>query len=183
MHPGGGDSDKWMLRRRHSDVQMARPVSQLRPEFDDFLYASIGEDKDEMQLSVISALTRLELDPWAKAAELAQLTREDAAQRLALLIAELPSDPSHPRDSLAIATCLVGLLPSRRSAQFVLRHTLSEAQMLASIRATRFIVLLGFLMGFLWVATRCQPPARFDKSTAPTSSGASPVGPSQGPDQ
>jgi hypothetical protein len=36
-------------------------------EFDNFLYASIGADRNGMPLSVLSALARLDLDPWEEA--------------------------------------------------------------------------------------------------------------------
>jgi len=39
-------------------------VSLQRSEFDDFLFAPIGDEKNGMLLSVISALARLDLDPW-----------------------------------------------------------------------------------------------------------------------
>jgi hypothetical protein len=54
---------------------MTRPasVSALGSEFDDFLFAPIGEDGNGMLLSVLSALARLGFDPWEEAAKLAQL--------------------------------------------------------------------------------------------------------------
>jgi hypothetical protein len=39
-------------------------VSVLGTEFDDFLFAPIGEDRNDMPLSVLSALARLDIDPW-----------------------------------------------------------------------------------------------------------------------
>jgi hypothetical protein len=70
-------------------VTAAASVFFFRPEFDDFLYAAIGSDKSEMPLSVLSALSRLDIDPWEEAAELAELPTETATQRLASLIARL----------------------------------------------------------------------------------------------
>jgi hypothetical protein len=71
-------------------VTAAASVSFFRPEFDDFLYAAIGADRNEMPLTVLSALSRLDVDPWAEAAELSELPKDTAAQRLASLIARLP---------------------------------------------------------------------------------------------
>jgi hypothetical protein len=68
--------------------------SLLGPEFDDFLFAPIGEDRNDMPLSVVSALARLDIDPWQEADKLARLPRETATQRLASLIAALPEGPS-----------------------------------------------------------------------------------------
>jgi hypothetical protein len=44
-------------------------MSPLGSEFDDFLYASIGEDSNGVLLSVLSALARLDVDPWEEAAK------------------------------------------------------------------------------------------------------------------
>jgi hypothetical protein len=71
-------------------VTPATSISFFRPEFDDFLYAPIGADGGEMPLSVLSALARLDLDPWQEAAELSELPKGTATQRLAALIARLP---------------------------------------------------------------------------------------------
>jgi hypothetical protein len=69
------------------------PVSRLSSEFDDFLYAPIGEDTNGMLLSVLSALARADLDPWQEAARLAGLPEKYATARLAELIAALPAGP------------------------------------------------------------------------------------------
>lgn len=53
-------------------------VSVLGSEFDDFLFAPIGEDKNDMPLSMLSALARLDIDPWQEAAELSRLPEETA---------------------------------------------------------------------------------------------------------
>jgi hypothetical protein len=64
-------------------VTPAFSVSFFRPEFDDFLYAPIGVERNEMSLSVLSALARMEMDPWQQAAELSELPKDTAALRLA----------------------------------------------------------------------------------------------------
>ena len=60
-------------RRRNPVIEMTATasVSRLGSEFDDFLYAPIGEDRNGMLLSVLSALARLDIDPWQEAAKLA----------------------------------------------------------------------------------------------------------------
>jgi hypothetical protein len=87
----------------------------MRSDLNDFLYASIGEEENKMQLSVLSALTRLNVDPWAEAIELCELPKEAAAQRLASLISRLP--PAHwaLADSRAVAGRLIELLPGAGS--------------------------------------------------------------------
>lgn len=69
----------------------------LRPEYslghsayNDFLHAPLGHDASGTELTVLSALARLGLDPWAEAARLADLAPGDAAQALAAILARLP---------------------------------------------------------------------------------------------
>src|SRR5580704_16843956 len=88
-------------------------VAVLAPELDDFLFAPIGEERNGMLLSVVSALARLNIDPWQEAANLAQLPRTTAARRLASLIAELPDTPSTLLAPGANAARLMAQLPRR----------------------------------------------------------------------
>jgi len=55
-------------------TEMARctSISPLGSEFGIFLFAPIGKDRDGMLLSVVSALARLDVDPWQEADELAE---------------------------------------------------------------------------------------------------------------
>ena len=80
-------------------------------EYDDFLYAPIGEEGDGMLLSVLSALARLNVDPWDEASRLARLPREAATRFLATLIAALPDGSSARTDPEAHARRLTALLP------------------------------------------------------------------------
>jgi len=92
-------------------VTPATSVSFFRSEFDEFLYAAIGVDRNEMPLSVLSALARLNLDPWKEAAELSKLPKDTAAARLETLIARLPGGPWAQADLGAVADRLIALLP------------------------------------------------------------------------
>ena len=89
----------------------ASSVSFFRPEFDRFLHAPIGADGNDMPLSVLSALTRLNVDPWEEAADLTELSKNTAAERLASLIGRLPGGRWTPTELIAIAHRLVEFLP------------------------------------------------------------------------
>ncbi len=91
----------------------------LRPEYtlghspyNEFLFATIGEEKAGVPLSVFSALTRLGFDPWREAARLTALPRETAARAFAVTIAMLPEGDWNAADSEAIAARLVNWLPA-----------------------------------------------------------------------
>jgi hypothetical protein len=100
----------------------ATSVSVFRSEFDDFLYAAIGADKNDMPLSVLSALARLNLDPWQQAAELRDMSKTTATQRLAELIAQLPGEWARP-DLPATAQRLIELLPRGATSKVLLEGT------------------------------------------------------------
>lgn len=90
----------------------------LRPEFslgssgfDDFLYAIIGEEENGAELSVISALARLDLDPWEEAARLSGLNKEAATVSLTAAIDTLKDGNWKPSDTGSIANRLIEYLP------------------------------------------------------------------------
>jgi hypothetical protein len=87
------------------------PVPLPGSEFNDFLFAPIGEDRNGMLVSVLSGLARSDVDPWQEAARLAKLPGESATQRLASLIGALPDRAASYPESHAIAARLVALLP------------------------------------------------------------------------
>jgi hypothetical protein len=94
---------------------MALPAqfSLLHSDLNDFLFASVGEEKNGVTLSVVSALTRLGMDPWEEAARLTPLPKPLAAEALAKLIARLPICRSQSLDDFAISRRLVELLPAQ----------------------------------------------------------------------
>jgi hypothetical protein len=81
----------------------------LRTDFDNFLFASIGEDAAGAPMSLLTALARLDVDAWEEAAKLARLPLEPATQRLSSLLATLPNGPA-PGESMAIAARLIAIL-------------------------------------------------------------------------
>ena len=79
---------------------MALPArfSLLNARFDDFLFASIGEEASGMPLSVASVLARLGTDPWVEAGRLARLPQAKATEALAAMIAQVPMPGWQPSE-------------------------------------------------------------------------------------
>jgi hypothetical protein len=104
---------------------MARAAAMSLPgtEFNDFLFAPIGEDRNGMLVSVLSGLARLEVDPWQEAAKLAQLPGETATQRLASLIGALRDKDWSYLDPPTVAIRLIALLPNRNDTKNQSRNT------------------------------------------------------------
>lgn len=82
-------------------------------EFNAFLFAPVGEEKTGLPLTVLSALSRLGIDPWGEAARLASLPVDAAVQALSAAIARLPVGDWKPSDTSTIAARLVAFLPRR----------------------------------------------------------------------
>lgn len=87
------------------------PYRPLRPDLDGFLFSQVGDERHGVPLSMISALTRLGLDPWEEAARLSSLNKREAVEQLARLIVELPDRPSPLPEARRIAGELVERLP------------------------------------------------------------------------
>jgi hypothetical protein len=152
-------------------------ATSLGSEFDDFLFAPIAEESNGMLLSVISALARLDLDPWQEAIKLAGLPGETATQRLAsLLIAALPGGPSAHLDPGTIAARLIALLPRRASSSVEPRKMLIGTGEATNLRAS--IYMYAFFIVVMLVAqgivARLQLPAQVDDDYTPASSIVSP---------
>jgi len=97
-------------------MTLRRSYAPMLPEFDSFLFATVGEEVDGVPLSVLSALSRLDLDPREDAVRLAHLTREAAADQSARMIARLYDRRWSVAEALRIARGLVERLPVSRAA-------------------------------------------------------------------
>jgi hypothetical protein len=146
--------------------------SALGSEFDNFLFSPIGEDRNDMPLSVLSVLARLDLDPWQEAAELARLPRETAARRLASSIAALPDGPMAHLEPGTIAARLIALLPRQASSENLSRETSPDTGDVTKFRAGvyMYVVLIVFMLAAQWFTASRQAPAEADGAETPASS-------------
>jgi hypothetical protein len=94
----------------------APPQGRVDLEYEEFLYAQLGEEANGMQLSVLSALARQNMDPWEIAQRLSSLPREQALPLLTPLLACIPSGAEGLNAPEDIAARLIALLPSSRAA-------------------------------------------------------------------
>ncbi len=135
----------------------ADSISFYIPELDDFLNAPIGMERNEMPLSVLSALARLSLDPWKEATELSELPSDSATQRLAALILRLPGGRWTQADSRGIAHRLIELLPRRGSPALpLMEKTHGIPRMTAS--PTAKVLICAVLVGIALIgAASCEP--------------------------
>ena len=124
-------------------MQPATSVSFFRPEFSDFLYASIDAEPNEMPLSVLSALARLDLDPWKEAAVLSALPEDNAIQRLARLVGRLPGSLREPNDCQETAVRLIKLLPHAHRENITMNN---------EVRGHKWLTKPPIPMQFIYIA-------------------------------
>jgi hypothetical protein len=137
----------------------AASVSFFKPEFDDFLYAAIGMEGNEMPLSVLSALARLNVDPWAEAAELSELPKDTAALKLASLIAQLPVGRWARADSRAIADRLIELLPRSSSSKAPLAEEARSLPWMTRAPALRILIYATLGVAALIIIAASREPS------------------------
>jgi hypothetical protein len=154
---------------------MERPatVARVDGEFDDFLFSSIGEDRNGVPFSVVSLLARRDLDPWLEAAKLANLPVEAATRQLTRLIQTIAYQPLTLPDPEAIAIRLIALLPRQPYAN-IQRPTKAGYTVAAALMSPKAIaatiilaICLIFTLGNQLVRSRHAPSTEGNSATAP----------------
>ena len=151
----------------------------LSEEFNPFLFAFIGTDRAGGQLSVVSALARLDLDAWAEAASLARLPREVAAGKLAVLLQKFTEIPRIVPDSSAIAARLIALLPRAPPAAQVIAKSGGPAAF-AGGTGFAIVCILALLLAMQFVHHAAPRPAAPGPAAPGTASPAVAAGPGAG---
>jgi hypothetical protein len=153
-------------------------ISIQRSEFDDFLFAPIGHERNGMLLSVNSALARLDLDPWLEAASLARMPKETATERMTSLISALPDTTSAHRDAEAVAARLIAFLPRSGASNAPQRTALLARSETTKARIIVFVILMAFLLSAQLSARSRQSSVQAESNRAPASSMVSTPNPS-----
>jgi hypothetical protein len=147
----------------------------IGPEFDEFLCAPIGADRNGTGLSVLSALARLNVDPWREATSLALMPREAAVVRLTALIDALPNEGTIGI-STTIAADLIALLPSGNSLKVPSSVSLfapaspRQTQILMALSAFAIVTLIVFAISAVTpvgpgIGENSLPPRANDATT------------------
>jgi hypothetical protein len=146
-------------------------ISIVGSEFNVFLFARVCEDRNETPLSVLSALARLNLDPWQEAAELAQLPRESATQRLTSSIAALADGPTAHLEHGITAARLIAPLPHHDNSETPARGTVADSSEVRKFRAgvCMYAIFIVVMMAAQWIAASLQEPTQTDSTEASAS--------------
>ncbi|MFD1342259.1 hypothetical protein [Litorisediminicola beolgyonensis] len=124
------------------------------PEFDRFLHASVGEDRNGYAVTVLSTLARLGLDPWKETDELVMLGHDAAQARLGRLLARFRDVPALASDHGRIARDLSQLLPEKpksgamqRAASTVCGGRPETSGAIWTVIALIFVLFQMFMVG------------------------------------
>ena len=88
-------------------------VSVSGVAYERFLYASVCEQNDGTQVTVLSALVRADIDPWKEASRLATMPRAKAEAILSSIIHQISNKNWTGPELEAVSVRLVQLLPTR----------------------------------------------------------------------
>lgn len=147
-----------------------------RSAFNAFLFAPIGEESNGMVVSVVSALARLDLDPWQEAARLSGLPKDIAAAAMGRLIGRLPGGRWNQSDIGSMAARLVELLPGRRpGARRGRAKPGSREKAGLSTAVWLAFFLLGAVIFFSTMTGRNAPPDTAGSATFPSSFVSPPI--------
>jgi hypothetical protein len=164
-------------------MMSAVTTARLGREYDRFLYASVGDDNNGMPLTVLSALARVDVDPWEEASKLTRLPPESAATQLASLLGALRHTPVMDLDSARLAAPLIALLPRPLDhapsllKTFVQTAPAKHPQVVSILLTVStyliFMLLIQWLMGSLQAPSQTQPTqssaATIESPSPPTS--------------
>ncbi len=126
-------------------------------EFDPFLRAPVGEDRNGAVVTVFSTLARLGLDPRQEASTLASLPNDAALHRLDALLRAFFDVPALGERHHAVAEGLVLLLPPRRASGSDWRSGEPQPDVRSFVMPILWIVVLLFVIAQVLMAASVGP--------------------------
>ncbi len=155
-------------------------IPTAKHDFEAFLFAPIGEERNGMALSVLSGLSRLDVDPWDEAARLSQLPKEHAVAALGQRLGRLPPGAWLLSDTTVIAARLVELLPKHDPH---VRATPSNPRPdgkkpFKSLALWLIAACIAVFLLLFALPTRVERPVAGDGAVAPILTPAGPAAPS-----
>src|ERR1700679_2201090 len=113
--------------------------------YDAFLFESLGVEDNGMDLSVLSALARAGVDPWAEAKRLAGLPRQAAIAAITAIL-HLAADP-------ATAQRLAELLPRTAAPEKVSGKTADRQALFRKYGLLVIVIWLAIAVTFMVVTS------------------------------
>lgn len=123
-------------------------------KYNDFLFTPIGEQSNGMQISVLSALARMNVDPWEEAARLATMSPGEAEWTLVATLSKVPGKTWSFSDAEGVAKRLVQRLPR---ATYPAPNVETEAQRDGARLITFWMMWLSFILAVSLSQPRHHP--------------------------
>ena len=123
-------------------------------KYNDFLFAPISEQANGMQISVLSALARMNVDPWEEAARLATMSAGEAEWTLVATLNKVPGRTWSLSESEGIAKRLVQRLSH---ATYSTPNVGTEAKRDGARLINYWLMWLGFLIAMSLSQPRHHP--------------------------
>jgi len=138
----GKDGPRQHVTKDGSIMDNRLSVSSFTSRYNQFLYAPICDEANGMQLSVLSALARMDVDPWQEATRLAAMPKAIAERTLVSTLDQVFGKSCHRSETEVIAARLVQLLPPPDQGVTI---TPTETARVGAQR-TYWLVWLGFAL-------------------------------------
>jgi hypothetical protein len=155
-----------------ANMTRSASLSTLPSTYDDFLYASVGEDQNGMLLTVLSVLARQNVDPWEEAADLSRLPEDTAMRKLTSMITALPGQSSTHADPTAVAGRLMALLPARVSSVGISDNAVLGQPAVNRSPAVARLLFIAIYIGLMffgqWMAASIVGTAKVDVASTPS---------------
>src|ERR1700730_8099647 len=136
---------------------MSRSGSGLTSTYNHFLFAPICEEANGMQLSVLSALARMDVDPWEEVTRLAAMPKAIAERALLSTLDRVLGKSRNPSETEVIAARLVQLLPQPGEGVTIApTATAPTATARIGTQQTYWLVWLGFALAISLLSPRHQ---------------------------
>ena len=123
------------------------------PKYNEFLFATICEEANGMRLSVLSALARINVDPWEEATRLAAMPNTTAEGALVSTLDLIPNKNWEPSETEVIAARLVRLLPQPND---VSTTTPTDIAAVRAKRTSYFLLCVAIVISIL--SSHHKPP-------------------------
>jgi hypothetical protein len=127
--------------------------STLNASYEDFLFAPVCEDANGMRLSVISALARMNVDPWEEATRLAAMPKAIAEKTLLSTLDLVSGRSWKSPEAAAVAARLVRLLPQPGEAAAIAPAATARGP---AQRKSYWWVWLGFALAMSFMTPHHQ---------------------------
>jgi len=151
-----------------------RSALDVTSRYNDFLFAPISDEPGGTRLSVLSALARINVDPWEEAARLATLSKPDAERTLVSTLNLFPDQRQMPAETEILAARLIALLPKTDEATSAKVATSVEdytQRIMRWIVGLCFVIAIWFLPPLHHLTTTSARDSASTSNTSPSTEG------------